>query len=346
MKKRKKVFRIGVDIMGADTQPETIVHAIYTLPPDTFTNSSFVIYATEEMVQLFKNQYKKDPYAQSISFCPCKEVVAMDDTPLFAIKKKKESTLAIGINDHKEGKTDAFVSCANTGALVTQAILALPCIEQITRPALVTVIPSLPTSMVVLDVGATVEATCEQLVQLAFLGASFARCVLKREKPRVALLNIGAEFGKGTKEISDAYKVLQNSPDAYFTFVGNKEPQALFTDRVDVVVTSGFAGNIFLKTAEATALLLLEVIQKNFQAGSSPDSYFPYSQIKRSFSQDEAAGALLYGLDGYIFKCHGAATALSIQKALLGARSLLELELLDFTKSALKQSFLTSKKKL
>lgn len=331
MRKRKKAFRIGVDIMGADIKPETIVHAVYTLPSDTFADTSFVLYATKEKVKFLQSQYKEDLRTLPVSFFPCKEFIAMDEVPLQAIKKKKESTLAIGIKEHKEGKTDAFVSCANTGALVTQAVLTLPCITPILKPALVTVIPSLHAPIVVLDVGATVEATSEQLVQFAFLGAAFAACILKREKPRVALLNIGAEFGKGTKELFDAYKELQKNPQTHFIFLGNKEPLGLFTDEVDVVVTSGFTGNIFLKTGEAMATLVLKVIENGFQPGENPDSYFPYSQLKRSFSQDEGVGALLYGLEGYVLKCHGAASIASIQKALLGARGLLEKELLEYT---------------
>ena len=320
--------------MGADIEPDVIVHAVYSLPAEIFEDTSFVLYATADEAKRQELQYKEDLHLVPISFRPCKEMIAMDDAPMHAIKKKKESTLAVGLKEHKEGLIDAFVSCANTGALVAQAVLTLPKLEPILRPALVTTLPSIHAPMVVLDVGATVSASYQQLVQFALLGACFSHTVIKNKNPRVALLNIGAEYGKGTQELHDAYDALKKmAPSCSFTFVGNKEPQALFTEQVDVVVTNGFTGNIFLKTSEAIARLVLEVIERNFKGGNHPDALFPFSELKRSFSQDEGIGAFLYGLDGYVLKCHGSATIASIQKGLLGARSLLEKELITVTKA-------------
>ena len=203
----------------------------------------------------------------------------MEDEALSAIRKKKDSSLVRAMKDLKKGAISALVTCANTGAVTTAAVVYLKRFCGLHHPSLVAILP-LPGGMVVaLDMGAFVTATARDLVSYALLGQAYATTSLGLPSPRIGLLNIGREAGRGTLELRQAdveLRALSNN----VVYVGNVEPEDVLEGKVDVLVTSGFAGNIFLKTAEAVVKL---------------SSHLSYEQ----------KGALLAGVKGVVIKCHG-----------------------------------------
>ena len=218
----------------------------------------------------------------------------MEDEALSAVRKKKNSSLVQAMLDLKEKEISALVTCANTGAVTAAAVVYLKRFQGLHHPSLIVALP-LPHGMVVaLDMGAFVTATAKDLVSYALLGRSYAITSLGLPRPRIGLLNIGREAGRGTPELQQADKALRTL--SYINYVGNVEPEDVFAGRVDVLVTSGFAGNIFLKTAEAVVKF------------SSKLSYAPQ-------------GALLAGVKGLVIKCHGSGLGQAIGAAVAQAKA-------------------------
>ena len=273
---------IGVDLAGADVAQRSLFVACEQA-------------ASDLSVALRCYHSSPLPFSSHIECRRCPDAISMDDEALSAIRKKKDSSLVRAMQDLKQGEISSLVTCANTGAVTAAAVVYLKRFRSLHHPALVATLP-LPHGMVVaLDMGAFVEATGKDLVSYAFLGQAYAASVLGLPNPRVGLLNIGREAGRGTLELRQADEALQAVPSGSFTYVGNVEPEDIFAGKVDVLVTSGFAGNIFLKTAEAVAKL------------SSHPSYTP-------------KGALLAGVRGVVIKCHGSGSNQALMAAIAQAR--------------------------
>lgn len=271
-----KKHKIAIDLMGADRSPEYIYEAVKCLSID----STFVFFGTEEFA------------VTGDEFIVCPEVITMQDDPVKAVCQKSDSSLLTALSALKEGSVDALLSCANTGALVAGARMTLDLLPGITRPPLACFIPTERGHVLLLDVGASPDASEELLWQYATLGTSF----IGIKRPKVALLNIGSEATKGTSIQKKALKLIQERATD-FDFVGNKEPYDIFTHSADVFVTNGLMGNLFLKSCEAMA---------------------------RFFSIDlQDSGAHLLGLNKPVMKCHGHASKTAIAHALQQLSTLL-----------------------
>lgn len=281
--------------MGNENSPETLLYALkeLSLSPDI----QLVIIASPE----FETQ------AAPFSFVPAAQAIELNENPLIALRRKKNSSTSVGLRLLKEGKIDAFVSAGNTGALVVAAKMILSNLKGILRPALITLMPTKKNPVAVLDVGGNVQVKAAHLLQFALIGAAYqeARGI---EKPLIGLLNIGSEPLKGTSELRLAYQELKITHGP-FRFVGNIEGKSAFDGDVDVLVTDGFTGNIFLKTAEGIANLMLDRIQPK------------EAEMKKfqSLHYAEYPGALLAGVKGIVIKCHSYSTPKAFTKAVLGA---------------------------
>jgi glycerol-3-phosphate acyltransferase PlsX len=286
-------FVIGVDLMGADIAPHHILNAILALPADVFSDLHVVFFGSEILTL---------PPHMSVELCP--DVVSMDENPLKAIREKRASSLMCGIRALKDKKISAFISCANTGALLAGVRTELKCLPGIQRPALACLVPTLENDVLLLDCGANVEASPQHLVQFAELGTAFMRTYQGIKRPKIALLNIGEEEQKGTHELKSALTLLQEAENDTFEFVGNKEPYDIFARKADVFVTNGFSGNLFLKTSEAVTRFL----QKK------------YPELEPIA---EGKGALVLGIEPLVVKCHGAASSTAIQQAFIHTKQLL-----------------------
>ncbi len=263
------------------------------------------------------------------------EVVTMDDSVEVALRRKRDSSMRVAINQVKDG-ADACVSAGNTGALMALARFLLKTLDGIDRPAIATVMPNSKDGYTtVLDLGANVDCTPEHLLQCAVMGSALVSAVDGTPEPTVGLLNIGEEAIKGSETIKRAGELLRAAGEAgQIRFVGNVEGNDIFKGTVDVVVCDGFVGNVLLKTSEGLATMLGEFIKQEFTRG-------PFSKLaalvalpvlnrfKRRVDPRRYNGAALLGLRGLVFKSHGSADAYAFEQALARAYDAARNRLLD-----------------
>lgn len=260
----------------------------------------------------------------------------MDDNPLAVLRKKKNSSIGKGMQLLKEKKIDAFISAGNTGALLAAAKTTLKTIKGIQRPAFMTLLPARNKKVAVLDVGANVKCKTSMMVQFAQMGIAYQQsqgCI----NPSVGLLNIGVEEKKGTIEHQQAYVALQKLNQAlnYEAFLGNIEGRDVFKGPVDVLVTDGFTGNIFLKTAEGMANFLIEEISKEISQDPSCRASLSssLSNLKKKLDYSEYPGAILCGVNGLVIKCHGTTSEQAVCHSIYAAKTLLSQKFLETVKS-------------
>jgi|TARA_B110000116_G_scaffold77396_1_gene67141 glycerol-3-phosphate acyltransferase PlsX len=251
------------------------------------------------------------------------EVIAMDAEPGASVRRMKDSSLVRAAEAVRDGRASAMVSAGNTGATMASALLRMGRISGVSRPAIATLLPtpgSTPT--VLLDSGANAECSAEWLVQFGQMGAVFARDRLGIERPRVALLSIGEEPGKGSPLVKEAYVALSEAKFMGAEFIGNVEGRDLLTDAVDVIVTDGFTGNVALKTAEgalkALFAALLTAMAGRPEALAAAEVLTPeLDDLYREFHPDTYGGAMLLGVRGVCIISHGSTGATAMENAIL-----------------------------
>jgi len=302
-------MRIAVDLMGSDSAIQVLYKGVEDAVAKLSSKAVVSLIGTEDAFQLLPQN--------SLPKFVAEETITMTDSPLYSARRKQNSSLMIGLRLLKEKKIDAFVTAGNTGALIAGASISLPRIDSIERPALLTLIPTKKKPMVTIDVGGNVFSSAKQLVQFAFMGSAYQTFCNGIDNPRVGLLNIGIESMKGTDELRDAYRMLSEISTPHFSFVGNVEGREVFQGDIDVLVTDGFVGNVFLKTAEGMSLFILEAIQASLEVPQS---------LLEAFSYEEYPGALLCGVDGVVVKSHGKPSSETITKSILLSASLIEKE--------------------
>ena len=305
-------MKILLDVMGGDHCPtETIKGAVTALKK---IESDIVLIGKEDLIkEEIKKIYGKEDIKQiseRLSIINADEVVENTDVPLQAIKKKKNSSMVKGFDLIKKGEVDAFVSSGNTGALMAGATLCVGRIKGIDRPALTAIMPAYNGSFMVLDAGANTNCKPINFKQFAYMGSIYMNKVRNVEKPRVALLNIGAEETKGTELIKETHQTLKQ--DNKINFVGNVEGRYIFDGSVDVVVTDGFNGNIAIKTTEGVGLMvnkmLKEELYRNLYTKFMAFLLYPaLKRFKKRMDYTEYGGGILLGIEKPIIKCHGGA---------------------------------------
>ncbi len=304
---------IGIDLMGSDTDAFSVVASLLPVLDTLQHKARFTLFGKRECAENI-------PEHPCIFFEPASESVEPDDPPLWAARKKKNSSLTLGIESLKNGKIDAFISMGNTGALLTTARTRLKTLPSITHPALLALIPGKNKDTAILDVGANAEYKSSHLVEFAAMGIAYQK-TRGVEKPSVGLLNIGKETVKGPPELRQAYRKLEtlsNKSSDHF-FIGNIEARDVFTSQADVLVTGGFSGNIFLKTAEGMARFILEKLPV------APSSQ-PLSQ---RLDYRKYPGAVLCGVRGIVIKCHGEAKIPALTESILSAIDLVKQDFLQ-----------------
>jgi len=306
--------------MGGDQPPEAIFEA--ALQVAQTTNNQLVVLATHACYSLLSG--KSHP---RIEFVTTEESIEMDEPPLLAVRRKKNSSMSAGMRLLKEGKLDAFLSTGNTGALVATAMLHLETLPGIDRPALLVTIPTGKGGVVVLDVGANIAPKPHQLVSYAHLGSLFCKFCHGIEDPTIGLLNIGAEEQKGTKELKETYHLLQEAFQE--RFLGNTEGREVFQGKIDVLVTDGFTGNVFLKTTEGISSFLVDYLTQQFDV---PEII---SHLHDKFNYAQQPGAFLCGMDGLVVKCHGRSDLQALINGIQGAADLSRDQIVQRIKAAL-----------
>lgn len=293
-------YRIGIDVMGSDSSPEILLQVVVELAKELKDVARLFVFGSPNLV-----------VPSEITLVPADEVIEMTDDPLVAIRRKKHSSLVLGMQMLKKKEIDALVSAGNTGALLAAAATMLPLLNSIDRPALMTLLPTKLKPMAVLDVGANIKVKPEHLVQFARLGIAYQKSRGVNE-PKVGLLNIGTEEKKGSSELQEAYQKLQSLGA---DFLGNIEGRDAFLGHIDVLVTDGFTGNVFLKTAEGMADFIFDILE---------DTVPELEDLHQKFDYDEYPGAILSGVEGIVVKCHGVASQTALYKSVKAAIGLLE----------------------
>lgn len=322
---------IGVDLMGCDCSPVELFEAVLHHCQSDECLATFDVLATlpviAEIHEAFASQLQKLPQ-KKIVFTEASEVITMEEDPVKASHSKKEASLVLGMKALKAGRIDALVSAGSTGALLVSSVLFLSLLRGVTRPALLVSLPTRVNNVVLLDVGANTASKPIHLLQFAMMGAAYQKCIGGLEHPTVGLLNMGEESIKGAPQHKKAFALLQDyASNAFYRFVGNIEGRDLFSGKVDVLVTDGFSGNVFLKGLEGTIDFVLDDLQANFS--EEEGSRAVVKRLKTKFHYAEFPGAVLCGVDGVVVKCHGDASKTSLLNGIAGAIDLVKKDFVE-----------------
>ena len=303
-------MRIALDAMGGDFAPAVPVAGAVEALADLPESSEILLVGRTKDIE--SALAKAGGPKKGLRIVEAPEVVEMGDKPLAAIRSKPNSSIAVGLNLHKRGEADAFISAGNTGAVMAASTIMLRLHEGVDRPAIGTAFPTGQKPVLVLDGGANVDCSPRELFGFARLGAVYARDVLGRPQPNVGLLNIGEEPEKGNLAAKEAYQLLNGATQ--FRFIGNIEGGDVLSGKCDVVVCDGFTGNVVLKFYESVARLFKELFGRELDA-----SVLESAGVKKAFrvlDYSEYGGAPLLGVRGVSIICHGRSSARAIKNAI------------------------------
>ena len=309
------MIRIAVDGMGGDYAPQVIVEGAVQAAND-FAQLEIVLVGQPDPLKSELNRHKV--LGGKIVIHPASEIVGMGDSPVAALKKKKDSSIAVSIDLLKTKQVDAVMTAGNTGAAVAASALHLGLLPGIKRPGIAIGAPTLHGISVAMDVGANLNPSAEELLQYAFMAEVYARCIFKKKRPSVALLNIGEEESKGTEVLKEAYKLLR---DSALNFVGNIEGRDFFTGKVDCIICDGFVGNVVLKMCESVLETAVAIFSRELK--KNPVSMLgawlcmpAMTAIRKETNYEEAGGAPLLGVNGTVIISHGISSARAIRNAI------------------------------
>ncbi|AZL16147.1 phosphate acyltransferase PlsX [Rickettsiales endosymbiont of Stachyamoeba lipophora] len=316
---------IALDAMGGDNDPKAIIGGANEFIKEHAPNAKFIFFGDQEKIS---KELNICPFlAKNCEIFHTTEVVGSNETPSFALRNGKKSSMRLAIDAVKSGQVDAIVSAGNTGALMAMSKIVLRTLVGIDRPAICGIVPTVNKSCVMLDMGANIECAANNLMQFGIMGSAFASVVYNIPNPKVGLLNVGSEDIKGSDAVKQASKLLKELGEDVINFYGFVEGDDIFKSIVDVVVTDGFSGNISLKTAEGTAYLCREFMKRSFSSSiiSKLGYLFAKKSIKKTFASLDHRyynGAMLIGLDGIVVKSHGSSDYVGMCTAIKTAYNL------------------------
>ncbi|MEW6192666.1 MAG: phosphate acyltransferase PlsX [Bacillota bacterium] len=304
-------MQIVVDAMGGDYAPAEVIAGARLAAAEYGVR--ILLVGDEARIR----EELKRKVDDAVTVVPASEVIGMEEQPVQAVRRKKDSSIVRAVQLVKEGRAEAMVSAGNTGAVMAAALFGLGRIEGVDRPALMALMPNLQGYTVLLDVGANVDIRPEHLVQFAIMGAAYASTVLKIKAPRVGILSIGEEETKGNELTLNALPLMKKEP---LNFIGNVEGRDVFNGCADVVVCDGFVGNVLLKAGEGLAQAL-EVMVRQEAVRSFPakvalgTGLFFLKELRRRLDYAEYGGAPLLGVNGVVIVAHGSSKARAIKNA-------------------------------
>lgn len=336
--------RIAVDAMGGDHAPyEIVAGAVWAAQEygvglelvgkvdeiqnvlDEVKNKGFL---TDKGRAGRKHRIKIDYTKLDLKLTPASEVIEMGEPVGQAIRKKKDSSIVKSVEAVATGSSDAVVAAGSTGAAMASSLFGLGRLPGIDRPAIAATLPTMDKPIVVIDAGANSNSTPEMLHQFAVMGATFSKNVLGVENPRIGVLNIGEEAGKGNELAKNTFKLLEECKDR-INFIGNIEGKELYSNICDVVVCDGFVGNVALKVTEGTGSVLFKMIKHEFKSdfigmilGWLAKPFF--RRIYSRINYEEFGGALLLGVKGITIISHGRSKAYAIKNAVRVAKEAVE----------------------
>lgn len=317
---------IAVDAMGGDNAPAEIVKGAVKAAKQIRT--PLLLVGDQSAIE---QHLPRRFMPRTIEIVHCSDAIRMDEHPGPALRRRDQASMVVAARLVNEGKAQALVSAGNTGALHQIGLLEIGRLKGVRRPALAALLPTEQQPAVALDLGANADCKPEYLVQFAHMGATYANRVLGVKDPRVGLLNIGTEVGKGNSLVVQARELLLAAPG--LNFIGNIEPTGFFQGQADVIVCDGFVGNMMLKTAEAVS----EFIMKRMRQAATSTTRAKVGgvllrpslrSLKQDMSHTDHGGAMLLGLKGMVIKCHGRADWETVTNGIRVAEQALQREVL------------------
>ena len=321
-------MKIALDAMGADNAPEVEVEGAARATHD---HEDLEVLLVGDEARLTE-ELAKHPKHGHVRIVHAAEVIGMSDSPVEAVRGKKQSSLLVAMRLVKEGEADAVVSAGNTGAVMVASRVVLGALRGVSRSAICQAIPTSGGSCAMLDLGANVDSTARHLTEFAEMGIAYSTHALGVSEPRVGLLNIGEEESKGGTTTKEVHRLLRQAP--HVNFIGNVEPKAIYEGAADVVVCDGFAGNLFLKTSEAAAMYMGGLLKEKLTSTSMSKigamlARKALNEIRSTVDPNQHPGAPLLGVNGISLILHGSATWEGVKNAIVGARVAFENRLND-----------------
>lgn len=315
---------IAIDAMGGDHAPKASIDGV-ARAAQRFPDTQFLIYGDSSQIQALLDEHNVPSSRYEIHHCD--EVITGDMKPTAALRSSKNSSMRLAIEAVKNGDAHGVVSAGNTGAYMALAKVIVKTLDGIDRPAIAGVMPTSQGSSIMLDMGANVECTPQNLVQFAMMGEVFARAILHKDKPSVGLLNVGAEALKGNDVVKEAYTLIEGGGQIS-NFYGFVEGDDILMGTTDVVVTDGFSGNVALKTAEGAvkliAILFRREMGKSFLAKlGALLAKCALKSLQSHIDPRKHNGAILLGLNGIVVKSHGGTDGFGFSSAINVAHELI-----------------------
>src|SRR5947209_8049139 len=315
---------IALDAMGSDRAPKPEIEG--AIQASRRFGIHVALVGPEEILQA---ELSRHPFSGSlpITIVHASEVITMEDKAVQAVRAKRDSSMRVGSRLVREGKAAAFISAGNTGAAMATAKMVLGGLPGVDRPALVAIIPTaIGTVSTLLDVGANVDCKPHNLEQFAVMGDIYFRSMFGTARPRVGLLSIGEEEGKGNELTRESFQLLKQLP---LNFIGNVEGRDIYSGKVDVIVADGFVGNVALKTSEGVANLVRATLKETLAATITRQvgyllSRSAFSDFKKRLDHTEYGGAPLLGVKGACFITHGSSNINAIKNAIRVANDFVE----------------------
>lgn len=313
---------VALDAMGGDRGPDELVLGALQAVQDS--DLEVTLLGDEQQIKQILQNHTWDK--QRLHVVHTSQVISMHESPFEAVRKKKDASIVVAFDLHKKKKVDAVVSAGNSGATMAAAIKYLGRLKNVSRPGIASMFPTMKLPVVMMDVGANVDCRPQHLFQFGVMAAAFSKVLFGKENPRIGLLSIGEEGGKGNALVKESHKLFSESA---FNFIGNVEGRDTFQGDVDVIACDGFVGNVCLKLseglAEAVLCMLRDEISKDIK---SKIGYLlaksAFVNFKKRVDYSEYGGAPLLGLNGTGIVCHGRSNAKAIKNAIFVAAELVD----------------------
>lgn len=319
-------MNIVLDAMGGDNAPTDIVAGAV----DAAREYGITVSLVGKPSVIHNELAKHNTTGLRLPVVPASEVIEMDDKPAQAIRAKPDNSMSVGCKMVRAGEAQGFVTAGNTGGALAAGLLQVGRVKGVQRPALITPIPTLRGFCAVLDVGANADCRPEYFPQFAIMGTLYAQHILGITEPSCALLSNGEEEGKGNHLVVNAAHMLVDTPG--INFVGNTESKEVFAGMIDVVLTDGFTGNVFLKTAESSTRLLQSIMREEITrtfTGKVGGLLIKSAlgRVRTRIDDSEVGGAILLGLSGIVVVAHGRSNANATKNAIRVAKQAVEADI-------------------
>lgn len=322
-------MRIIVDAMGGDNAPQEIVKGA-VMARERLGVDITLVGRREEIEACLEKESRRD-----VQIVDARETITMEDEPSTAVRRKKDSSMAVALKLLRDGEAEAMVSAGSTGALLAGATLTVKRINGIRRAALAPVLPAGEHGVMLIDCGANVECTAEYLLQFASMGSFYAKKLMGCQKPRVGLLNVGVEDSKGGQLQKQAFALLKKAHDeGRINFAGNVEGTGVFAGDVDVVVSDGFTGNVLLKSTEGVIKYMMKQLKGVFYKSTvnklaAGVLKSDLNAMKKSLDVNEVGGTALVGISKPVIKAHGSSNCHSFFAAIRQAQAFADSGIID-----------------